>query len=219
MPQYVVYDTVDQKFDVVAYLSKKCDGHRQVGFLNEKEDDFVKKHELNLDMGRVTNCAGYPWLINDVNLLNDMANGKSVDTKYAKLAQEMNATIDPDAWNEVETKEDAENMMYHVGGFHDWYFIGLQAIANQYDCEIPATVQLKFSSQAAFDTLVEFEHPYIKYAFAPINRVYLSSVVIDGDLKYWVEGDENIKPQDVKKFGFVCGKKMRWKFVVKEEEW
>ena len=133
----------------------------------------------------------------------------------------MNSTIDPDAWNEVVTEEDAEDMMYHVGGFHDWYLVGMEAKSDPYDCFVDAKVQLRFTSQAAFDVLLEFEgSTYINYSFCSANRIYLSSIVIDKELKYWVDGQEDIDLNDIKNHSYIQGNKLRWKFVLKtDDDW
>lgn len=219
MPHYVVYNNIEDKFEIVAYLSKKSGGHRQIGFMNENEKDFVYEKELNLNMGKVNKCRGYEWLIKNVDLLRDIENDKLVKEEYKTIAKEMNDSIDPDAWNEVETEEDAIDMMNHVGGFHDWYLVGFEGNSNYIDCNIESKFQLRFTSQAAFDVLVEFEGGiYVKYGFCTCNRIYLSSVVIDGDHKYWVDGEEDCSVNDIKYFDYIHGNKLRWKFILKEED-
>lgn len=218
MPHYIVFDPIDEKFDIIAYFSKSCDGHRQIGFMNEDESEFVRVNGIKINKGQIDKCDGYDWLVKNVDLIKAIEEGKSIDQKYVEFAKKLNATINPDAWNEVETEEDAENMMNHVGGFHDWYLISITAISDPYTCELESKVQLKFSSQAAFDTLVEFDGAFIKYNFCPANRIYLSSVVIDGDIKYWVDGEEELSIEDVKNYDHIAGTGLRWKFVLKEED-
>lgn len=218
MPQYVVYDPIDEKFDIVALFSKKSYGNRQVGFMNESEKDFVRVNDIELDRGLVRKCAGYPWLIQNIELLKDIENGKPLDEKYVKIAKELNATIDPDAWNEVTNEEEAEDMMNHVGGFHDWYLIGMEAKSDPYDCNTDSIVTLRFNSQCAFDVLLQFYGAvYIKYNFYSANRIYLSSVILDNDKAYWVDGDEDLSINDIGNYDYILGNKMRWKFVMKEE--
>lgn len=217
MPQYVVYDPIDEKFDIVAYFSKKCDGHRQIGCMNEIEKDFVRKLELELNRGVVNNCAGYSWLIENVDLIKAIEEGKEISEEYVNLAKEMNATIDPDKWNEIINEDDAENMMNHVGGFHDWYLVSINAISNPYGYEDDCKVQLKFNSQAAFDVLLEFDSAYIKYSFCPFNRIYLSSVIIANGNIYWVDGEEELEISDIEHYNYIQGNKLKWKFVLKEE--
>ena len=219
MPQYVVYDPVDDKFDIVAYFSKKCDGHRQVGFMNENENDFVYKKELKLNMGLVNKCAGYSWLIENVDLIKDIEEGKPISEEYVRIAKEMNSTIDPDAWNEVVTEEDAEDMMNHVGGFHDWYLVGMECKSDPYDCFVDSKLQLRFTSQAAFDVLLEFEGGiYVKYGFYSSNEIYLSSIVFNKEHKYWVDGEEELNFEDIEQYQYIQGNKLRWKFILKEKE-
>ena len=217
MPHYVVYDPIDEKFDIVAYFSAKCDGHRQIGLMNEHEDGFVRKSSLTINMGEINDCVGYPWLIEDVSVLKAIELSEKVDEKYLKLAEEMNAGIDPDRWNEITNEDEAEDMMNHTGGFHDWYLISITAKSNPYSCEEEATVQLKFNSQAAFDAILEFEGCIcIDFGFGTYNMIYSSSVIFKDDMVYWVNSDE-IDFDDIKNYSNVGAKKLRWKFVVKEE--
>lgn len=216
MDQYIVYDNIDNKFEIVPYFSKKCDGHRQIGLMNENEKDFIKKSELNLNMGIVYKCAGYPWLINNPKLIKDIEEGKEIDLEYTNLAKQMNSTIDPDKWNEVKTKDDAEDMMNHVGGFHDWYLISIEASSNPYSCDNVSKVRLKFTSQAAFDVLVEFDGAYIKYNFCWANRIYLSTLIVD-EYVYWVDGEEDVDLKYIEDYNYIQGNALRWKFILKEE--
>ena len=221
MPQYVVYDSENKKFEVVAYLSKKCDGHRQIGFLNEHEDGFIRKSEMDITMGKVYKCCGYDWLINDTSMINDICEGKEIDEKYHKIAKEMNDTIDPDKWNEVITEDDAEDMMNHVGGFHDWYLVEVKGYFDDIDFMGESSLVLRFRSQAAFDVLVEFSRDvYLNYGFTSCNRIYLSSVVVDGEAKYWVDGEEDVRKEFIKEFSYIKSESLRWKFIIKtDEEW
>ena len=216
MDQYVVFDSIDNKFDIVSYFSLKSNGHRQIGFMNENEDNFVYVKELNLNMGLVEKCAGYPWIIENVNLIKDIEEGNPIDIEYINIAKNMNLTINPDAWNEVETKEDAEDMMNHVGGFHDWYLVGIEAKSDPYDCDFISKVQLKFTSQAAFDVLVEFDGAYIKYNFCSANRIYLSTVIVD-EYVYWIDGEENVDLKYIEDYQYIQGNKLRWKFILKDK--
>lgn len=184
--------------------------------MNENEKDFVYKDELILNMGLVKNCAGYPWLINNVDLIKNIEKGKPINEEYIKFAINMNSTIDPDAWNEVNTQEDAEDMMNHVGGFHDWYLISIEAKSDPYEGDLKSTVLLKFSSQAAFDVLLEFDGAFIKYNFCPANRIYLSSTIVD-EYVYWVDGEEELTLKDIERYSYIQGNKLRWKFILKDE--
>lgn len=219
MPQYIVYDPIDKKFDIVALFSKKSYGNRQIGLMNESEKGFIKKQKIEINMGTVYKCVGYDWIINNVELIKDIELGNQIDNKYVKIAEEMNATIDPDGWNEVNTLEDAEEFMYHVGGFHDTYLVGMEAIADDIDFQVKAKLRLRFNSQGPFNILMEFEDGiHVNYSFYSANRIYLSSIVFDGEKKYWVDGDEDISVNDIKKYHYVQGINLRWKFIVKDND-
>ncbi len=217
LPHYVVYDPIDEKFDIVAYFSAKCNGDRQIGLMNEHEDGFVKKSQLKINMGEINNCAGYPWLIEDTSELKNIEQSKQVDEKYVTLAKQMNASINPDKWNEITNENEAEDMMEHTGGLHDWYLVSITAKSNPYSCEEEATVQLKFNSQAAFDVVLEFEGCIgINFGFETYNRIYSSSILFKDDMIYFVDSDE-VDWDYIHQYSTISAKKLRWKFVVKEE--
>jgi hypothetical protein len=217
MPHYVVYNPIDEKFDIVAYFSKKCDGHRQIGLMDEHEDGFIRKNKIIINMGEINECVGYPWIIEDASVLKDIEQENQIDEKFVTLAKEMNASINPSKWNEVTNEYEAENLMNHTGGFHDWYLISITAISNPYTCEQEATLQLKFNSQAAFDTILEFEGSIdINFSFEMYNRIYSSSVIFKDGRVYWVDNDE-FDLECIRKYNYISAKKLRWKFILKEE--
>ena len=216
MPHVVVYDPYLDNFAIVSNLSMKSYGVRQVGYMNENEKDFIYKQTLTINKGEIHKCKGYPWLINNVDLINEIVKGNKIDEEYVKLAKEMNATIDPDAWNNVETEEDASEFMYQVGAFHDTYLIGMEAEASYLYCDEPAKFRLKFHSPGAFDILVEFiDAINVNYHLTSCNRIYLSSIVFKDDLIYWVDGDEDLGPNDINGYNYIYGKKLRWKYIIK----
>lgn len=217
MPEYVVYNPIDEKFEIVANFSNKCDGHRQVGIMDNSEKDFIKIPELKLNKGMVNNCCGYDWLINNVELLKKIEEGKPIDEKYETFAKQINSTINEDAWNEVLTDEDVEKMMNALSWLHDWYLVEINAKTNPYDCDSEAKVQLKFTSQAAFDALLEFDDPCIKYHFEWANRIYLSCIKKNNENIYWIDGDEEVEIEDIENYDYISGSNLRWKFILKEE--
>lgn len=215
MNYYIVYDSIENRFETIALFSKKVDGHRQIGIMNELKDEFIYKDELILDNDSLKKCFGYPWLINNQNLLKDIINGKTINEKYLSFAKSKNITLDPDIWNEISSEKTVNDLMNQVGDFHDWYLINANLISNPYDYDQVSKLQLKFSSEAAFNLLLEFEKPYIKYNFSGSNRINLSSIVIDKYI-YWIKGDTN-NLKELDKYDYFRGNKLKWKFVLKEE--
>lgn len=220
MPQYLVYDMIDNKFDIIANFSKKCDGKRQVGLLNENEKDFtVKYKELELNIGLVRKFKSYSWL--ELSLINDIYASNEIDSKFKELAMKMNETIDPNGWNEVLNEEDANEFMEHVGCFHDMYLIGMNAVSDYLDFQNEAKLQLRFHSQGAFDVLVEFEGAIdVNYTWVTCNRIYLSSIVFKEPNIYWLDGSDELTAIDINDYSYISGQKLRWKFILSEEdEW
>lgn len=219
MPQYIVYDNENDKFEIVSNLSEKCDGQRQIGLMNENENDFIYKSELSLNKGTIKKFKGYSWL-DDISLINNIDEDKKIDNSFHVLARKMNETIDPNKWNEVLTHEDAIDFMEHVGCFHDMYFIGMKATSSFLSVEDEAKLQLQFHSQGPFDVLVEFEGAInIKYTLTTCNRIYLSSIVFKHPNIYWLDGNDELTEADIENYEYISGQKLRWKYIFKDEEW
>ncbi len=110
-------------------------------------------------------------------------------------------------------------LIRNVCSFHDWYLVGIVANSDPYK-EMTSKLQLKFNSQGHFDCVVEFEDDiYINMCFSYANRIYLSSVIIEGEYIYWVDGDEELSYESFKEcdFNYISSRKLRWKFLAKEE--
>ena len=218
MPQYLVYNTEDDKFEIVSNFSEKCNGHRQIGLLNENENSFIYKSELQLNKGTIKKFKGYSWV--DNTLINDIENGNKIENEYHDVAKKMNNNINLDSWNEVLTPSDAEDFMNHVGCFHDMYFIGMNCIADYLDIENEAKLQLHFHSQGPFDVVVEFKGAIdIKYTFITCNRIYLSSIVFKHPNIYWLDGNDELSEADINDYDYISGQKLSWKYILKDEEW
>ena len=82
-----------------------------------------------------------------------------------------------------------------------------------------AKLQIRFTSQGPFDVLVEFEGGiYLNIGFYSSNRIYTSTVVIGKEHVYWVnDAEDGLKESEVKDYKYIQAKKLRWKFIVKEE--
>lgn len=88
--------------------------------------------------------------------------------------------------------------------------------SNPYHCNQETKIQLRFSSEATFDLLLEFDKPLIKYNFSGSNRINLSCIVID-EYIYWINGERKIILKDIDKYNYFRGEKLKWKFILKEE--
>ena len=121
--------------------------------------------------------------------------------------------------NEVTNDEEAMDMMEHTGGFHDQYWVEMRAISDDVDCFTPAKLQIRFTSQGPFDVLVEFEDGlYINIGFYSANRIFTSTVVVGEKFIYWVnDAEDGLSEKEVKNYRFIQCKKLRWKFILKEE--
>lgn len=217
MPHCVVFNNEENKFEIVSNISKKSNGVRQIGYLNESEEGFIKKDEMTINLGEIRKCHGYPWLINNEALLKDIEEGKNIDEEYVKLARKMNESIDKDAWNNVESEEDVEFFMEHVGAFHDSYLVGIEGFFNDLDLETPGSLKLKFTTGGEFDILVEFIGDVkVKYLFNICNRIYLSSIIFFNNSIYWVDGNDELTSSDIEDYDYISSEKLRWKFIEKD---
>lgn len=216
---YVVYDPIDNKFDIVALFSDNGYGHRQVGLINECETGFISQCDFDLKMGMVEHLVGYPWLVKEPKYIINIEEGIELPEELIKKAKEMNASIDPDKWNEVVNEDDVENMINHTGGFHDQYWVEIKGVADEIDPWNNAKLQIRFTSQGPFDVLVEFEDGiYLKTGFYSANRIFTSTVVIGKEYIYWVnDAEDGLSEDEVNSYNYIQSKKLRWKFVLKEK--
>ena len=167
----------------------------------------------------VEHLVGYPWLVKEPQYIKNIEEGIPLPEELVKRAIEMNASIDPDKWNEVTNEEDVENMINHTGAFHDQYWVEIKGISDDVDPWKDSKLQIRFTSQGPFDVLVEFEGGiYLKTGFYSSNRIYTSTVVIGKEHIYWVnDAEDGLKEDEVNRYNYIRGKKLRWKFILKEE--
>ena len=216
---YVVYDPIDDKFDIIALFSDNGYGHRQIGFIDERESGFIGLCDMTLKMGIAEDINGYPWIVREPEYLRNIEEGKTLPEEVVRRAKEMNALINPDKWNEVLTEVDVENMMNHTGGFHDQYWVEIKGVADEIDPNVDAKLQIRFTSQGPFDVLVEFEGGiHLDIGFYSSNRIFTSTIVIGKECIYWVnDAEDGLLEKDIKSYSYISAKKLRWKFIDKEE--
>lgn len=214
--QYVVYNPIDNKFEIVQIFGDNGYGHRQIGLINEHENGFISHEDITLNMGVANHVRGYAWMIEQIKNIEE---GKDLPEELVSKVKEMNASIDPDKWNEVTTEDDVEDMMNHTGGFHDQYWVEIKGVSDDVDPEVNSKLQIRFTSQGPFDVLVEFEGSiYMNIGFYSCNRIFVSTVVIGKKCIYWVnDAEDGITEEEVKDYRYIAAKKLRWKFVVKQE--
>ena len=220
--QYVVYDPIDNKFDIISTFGDNGYGHRQIGLIDERESGFIGLCDMTLKMGIAENINGYPWLVREPQYLRDIEEGKPLPEEVVRIAKEMNSTLNPDKWNEVVTEDDVENMMNHTGGFHDQYWVEIKGIADEVDPNVDAKLQIRFTSQGPFDVLVEFEGSiHMNIGFYSSNRIYTSTVVLGEKSIYWVnDAEDGLLEKKVEDYRYIQSKKLRWKFIDKlENDW
>ena len=59
MPHCVVFNNEENKFEIVSNLSKKSGGVRQIGYMNESEEGFIKKREYFSEGSTIKNYHAY----------------------------------------------------------------------------------------------------------------------------------------------------------------
>lgn len=216
---YVVYDPIDNKFDIISTFGDNGYGHRQIGLIDERESGFIGLCDMPLKMGIAEDINGYPWLVREPEYLKNIEEGKEVPEGLIRRAKEMNATINPDKWNEVVNEDDVENMMNQTGGFHDQYWVEIKGVADEIDPFVDAKLQIRFTSQGPFDVLVEFEGGiHLDIGFYSSNRIFTSTIVIGKECIYWVnDAEDGLLEKDIKSYSYISSKKLRWKFIDKEE--
>ena len=107
----IVYNKEENKFEFIEAFKNKYTSERVVYLFDYKEDDLISKKKITLNESVLEECIGYSWLIENIDLLNDIEAGIDVDEKYLEIARGLNSTIDVYRWHEVENQDDIDELL------------------------------------------------------------------------------------------------------------
>ena len=225
----VVFTPQKQQFELLDAFDNKYTSKRIVNVFDDKllplpqfGWEVAEKQTILLGEMRLDDCLGYHWLVNDVQLLQNVADGKPVPQQFVEVAMQLNAETDVFQWHQIQTEQDAEEFMDIVGALHDSYFRGFQGVFGRpYEPEFETKLQLSFELYGCpYDVMMEFYGGVdINYGLSEwLNSIYLSSIVFDNGLIYWVDGGDDLRPIDIKDNPYVCSKFLRWKIIPKLDD-
>ena len=217
--RYVIFNDEKEKFELVC-STKDFDLDRRCIFTFDYTfENFIKKDLIELDTTTMTKCIGYPWLINNVDLIKAIDRGEDVPQEYIDLAKEIHKNMDPYRWHHVENQEDLEVLMDITGCFHDCYMKSFKGTFNNpTQLTNQMKLQLDFDMyQNAYDIRLEFSDDVrvdmdLTWFY---DRIFATSFLIHEGRIYWLEGGEDLRPIDIKDFKHLSAKKLRWKLTRK----
>lgn len=217
--RFVVFNDKLEKFELVCItkeldLSKRC-----IYTFDYTYEGFIKKDLIELESTVLTKCIGYPWLINNVDLIKAIDEGKEVPNEYIEFAKKIHENMNPYRWHNVNTKKDLEELEYMTGCFHDCYLIGYKGTFNNpANLNRNMNLQLDFDMyQNAYDIRIEFRKDVqVNMDLSTLSdRIFASSFLLHDGRIYWMEGGEDLRPIDIKDFSYISSRNLRWKIIRK----
>lgn len=215
----VVFDSEQNAFRMVKINASKYLSKLNVNVVDNDTEGFIDKDEIALPAFTADYCSGYDWLLNDINLLQAIAEGRAVDAKYIALAQSFNASIDIGGWRYVTERKDADELLTVAGGFHDSYLTDVNITLGK-NADNTTTILLNFQTPYGFDLVLAFEgETAAHYSFSPHSGyVYSASVLFGDKFVYFAEdnGEDEINLSDLdENDGYFYGERLKWKIVDK----
>ncbi len=217
--RYVIFNDEKEKFELVCSTKEFDLNRRCIYTFDYTYEDFIKKDLIELDTTTMTKCIGYPWLINNVDLIKAIDRGEDVPQEYIDLAKEIHKNMDPYRWHHVKTQEDLDELIYISGCFHDCYMKSFKGTFNNPTVlNKEMKLQLDFDLyQNAYDIRLEFSDD-VKLNMNLTwfdDRIFATSFLLHEGRIYWLEGGEDLRPIDIKDFKHLSSNKLRWKLTKK----
>ena len=217
--KYIVYNPYKEKLEFVCITGDDTLNQRLIYTFDYKTHNMIKSKEMKVVDYTFTKCIGYSWLIKNIPLIEDIIKGNNIPEQYNKQAKELNDTIDIYKWHEVNNQEDVEELLDISNAFHDSYIKDIKGVfGNPCQPEFETKLQISFDIYGNwFDLMMEFEGEiFVNYEFDTyLNYIYLSSIILHEGYIYWVEGNDELLPIDIKDNYHIRSKKLRWKIIPK----
>ena len=219
--KYIVYNPYKEKLEFVCITGSDTLDQRLIYTYDYTQYDMIKKKEITISNMQLTRCVGYPWLINNPSLIEDIINGNNIDEEYNKKAKELNDTIDIYKWHEVTNQKEVDELIEISSAFHDSYIKEVKGLFGKpIEPEVPNKFQVAFDIYGNhYDLMMEFEGGVtFNYTFSSyLNYIYLSSIIIHEGYIYWGEGDEDLLPIDIDNHSYIKARQLRWKIIPKSK--
>ena len=160
--RFVVFNDKTEKFELIYSTKDKDCSTRYVYTFDYTYEGFVEKELIELEDSIIERCKGYPWLINDIELVKAIEKGEPVPRKYIEFAKDIHQNMNPYGWHKVKDQKDLSDLEYISGCFHDCYLKGFKGTFNN-PCHLNDNTKNIF-----FRLIVDFtprQFNYVSYAF------------------------------------------------------
>ena len=210
----------EQRQNLYADTTKELDlSRRCIYTFDYTYEGFIEKDLIELDSTSLTKCIGYPWLINNVDLIKAIDRGEDVPNEYIEVAKKIHQNMNPYRWHNVETQKDLEELEYISGCFHDCYLKSYKGVfKNPTNLNRNINLQLDFDMyQNAYDIRIEFRKDVrVNMELSALSdRIFATSFLLHDGRIYWLEGGEDLRPIDIKDFSHISSCQLRWKITRK----
>lgn len=217
--RFVVFNDELEKFELVCTTKELDLSRRCIYTFDYTYEGFVEKDLIKLDTTVLTECIGYPWLINNIDLIKAIDQGKEVPKEYIEFAKKIHKDMNPYRWHHVKTQEDLKELEYITGCFHDCYLKSYKGILNN-PTNLNRNFNLKLDFdiyQNAYDIMIEFRKDVqVKMELGTLtDRIFASSFILHEGRIYWLEGGEDLSPIDIKDYPYISSGQLRWKITRK----
>ena len=118
----IVFDEEKDKFELLNVYEVNPYIIRKVFIIDADTNDWVSKDSIKVSLlSKYKECRGYDWMINDIELIKAIIDGKQVEDSYKTKAKKLNKNIDKSEWHYIKNQKDAEDLLTAAWGFHDAY--------------------------------------------------------------------------------------------------
>lgn len=204
----ITFDNKNNKFE---HLKMYEDGRRKVFILNCDEDEFVEKERIKLNLfTSLKSIKGYDWLLEKDDVIKKILKNQPIDEEYIQKAQNTNSEIVINEWENVNSKDDINNLLSASCNFHDSYLSEMVYTHNK-----DRKLKLTFSncSNAVVTLLLEGD---IKINFESFETydyiIYNVSMILNNDQIYFVLNNDVKSVDDINSNdNYFKAKVLKWK--------
>ena len=214
----IVFDNENKKFELLNVYNTNPSLKRKVFIIDTDTTDMVDKKEIKLSIiTTYKNCFGYAWILENCDLIKQIKEGKPVDEKYIKMAEEQNKSIDTSEWKYVKNKKDADDLLSAAWGFHDSTIKSINyQIKDAYSD--PSIVQILFTGCWECDIILEFKKDILIHFNCDDNSspdIMASTILFHDDFIYWVDGHIDSVEDITEEFIYFRARSLAWKMITK----
>ncbi|MBQ9715012.1 MAG: hypothetical protein IJV77_01230 [Clostridia bacterium] len=215
----IVFDDENEKFEFLNVYDVKPSLKRKVFVIDADVDGMVEKEAIKLSWVKsFKNCFGFGWILDNIDLITRIKEGKTIDSKFIGLAKKINNRLNISEWNYVKNEKDAQDLLHAAWGFHDAVLDNISYKLKE-TFDDPSVVQVLFTGCWECDILLEFKRDVlIHFNVDDMNshEIFDSTILFDDGYIYWVDDNiENVKEiQD--DYIYFRARSLRWKMITKK---